>query len=78
NFDVGLFAIFSLLSSGTIYDYLNFIKLIIVTLFLAAMIYVAVADDSADTHITARVGKPLYIKEYTDPDGTVHFTQLEG
>nr|GFT18297.1 hypothetical protein NPIL_492411 [Nephila pilipes]GFT82934.1 hypothetical protein NPIL_3401 [Nephila pilipes] len=53
-------------------------QLIIVTLFLAAMIYVAVADDSADTHITARVGKPLYIKEYTDPDGTVHFTQLEG
>ncbi|GFS72437.1 hypothetical protein NPIL_167581, partial [Nephila pilipes] len=52
--------------------------LIIVTLFLAAMIYVAVADDSADTHIRARVGKPLYIKEYTDPDGTVHFTQLEG
>ncbi|GFY45829.1 hypothetical protein TNIN_175621, partial [Trichonephila inaurata madagascariensis] len=49
---------------------------VLIVLCMAAMVYMAVGDD--DIIHVARVGKPLYVKEYTDSDGKIRFTQLEG
>ncbi|GFU08178.1 hypothetical protein TNCV_3766291 [Trichonephila clavipes] len=51
-------------------------QLVLVVLCMAAMVYMAVGDD--DVMHRAGVGKPLYVKEYTDSDGKIRFTQLEG